>query len=195
MNVSPDSLQDTSTQSGGSASLKVQRVILTGFMGAGKSTVGHLLARQSGWDFLDLDTHIERTNGASARELFASLGESGFRQLEAETFAAALKRSEVILAPGGAVIDKVENQLALAASTDALTVFLDAPFPVLIERCMEQERMGETTYRPLLHQRTAAHARYEARKTLYARHADVTVDVAEKSPEAVARMIFKMMRR
>ncbi|HEV2134928.1 MAG TPA: shikimate kinase [Terracidiphilus sp.] len=172
----------------------IERVILTGFMGAGKSTVGHLLARQSGWDFLDLDTHIETTNGASARELFASLGELGFRQLESETFTSALTRSKIIVAPGGAVIDRIENQHALASCTNKLVIFLDGPFPTLIERCKKQERMGETTYRPLLHQPATASARYEARRLLYASHAQATVDVAEKSPEEVARIIFERMR-
>ncbi|MFL6429136.1 MAG: shikimate kinase [Acidobacteriaceae bacterium] len=51
---------------------------LTGFMGAGKSTIGQLLAKRTGWEFLDLDTHIEVTTGKSAKELFANLGESGF---------------------------------------------------------------------------------------------------------------------
>jgi shikimate kinase len=176
-------------------SFPIERVILTGFMGAGKSTVGHLLADQTGWYFLDLDTHIEQTRGASAKDIFATLGESGFRQLECETFAAALRRLNVILAPGGAVIDKVENQLALAGSKDKLIVFLDAPFRTLIERCMKQERMGTTTYRPLLHQTATARLRYEARRLLYASHAQLTVDVAEKSPEEVAAIVLERMQR
>ncbi|HEV2326818.1 MAG TPA: shikimate kinase [Terracidiphilus sp.] len=193
MNDSPDALQDAARHSADPLSFKVERVILTGFMGAGKSTAGHLLARLTGWKFLDLDAHMERTTGASARELFARLGESGFRQLESETFAAALKRSNTILAPGGAVIDRVENQIALAGSTSRLVVFLDAPFRTLIERCVEQERMGGATYRPLLHQTAVAHARYEARRLLYARHAQLTMDVGAKSPQEVARLILDKM--
>lgn len=191
MKDSPVSVQGVARHSADPLSFKVERVILTGFMGAGKSTAGHLLARLTGWEFLDLDAHIERTTGASARELFARLGESGFRQLESEAFAAALKGSNTILAPGGAVIDKVENQIALAGSTSRLVVFLDAPFRTLIERCVEQERMGGATYRPLLHQTAVAHARYEARKLLYAGHAQLTVNVAERSPEEVARLILE----
>lgn len=194
MNEAPVGVQDSTTRPADPDSGKIERVVLTGFMGAGKSTVGHQLARRSGWDFLDLDTYIETTNGASARELFASLGESGFRQLESETFASALTRSKIILAPGGAVIDRIENQHALASCTNTLIVFLDGPFQTLIERCKKQERMGETTYRPLLHQTATAAARYEARKLLYASHAQATVDVAENSPEEVARIILERMR-
>jgi shikimate kinase len=189
MNDSSVRLQDAAV----SLSVKFKRVLLMGFMGAGKSTVGPLLARQTGWEFLDLDTHIERTSGASAKELFVRLGEPQFRQLESETFVAALGKSKVILAPGGAVIDKIENQRALAGSESNLIVFLDAPFPTLIERCREQERMGSATYRPLLHQTAIARARYEDRKLLYSSHAHLTVDVAEKSPQEVARIIFETM--
>ncbi len=174
---------------------KIDRIILTGFMGAGKSTVGQLLARQTGWDFLDLDTHIESIHGASARDLFASLGESGFRQLESETFAAALKRSKAILAPGGAVIDRAENRQSLADSKDKLIVFLDAPFPTLIERCKEQERNGNATYRPLLHQTALANVRYDARKLLYARYAQLTIDVADKPAEQVAGMVLEALHK
>lgn len=179
--------------SSGRIAQTTERVILTGFMGAGKSTVGRLLAALTGWEFLDLDTHIEKTRGASAQELFAALGESGFRRLESETFAEALSRSNVILAPGGAVIDRIENQAALAASKNALTIFLDAPFQTLIDRCLEQERTGNATYRPLLHQTAIANSRYEARKILYARHAQLTLDVAEKSPQETARTILDHM--
>jgi shikimate kinase len=175
-------------------SFSIERVILTGFMGAGKSTVGHLLAEQTGWEFLDLDTHIEKTSGAGAKDLFATMGEPAFRQLESETFAAALSRTHTILAPGGAVIDRAENQLALASSKDKLIVFLDAPFLTLIERCKKQEQMGNSTYRPLLHQTAIANARYDARKILYSSHAQLTVDVADKLPEEIAHIILYTMQ-
>lgn len=162
-------------------------------MGAGKSTVGTLLAARIGWDFLDLDTHIQVTTGKSANELFASLGEVEFRQLESRVLADALQRSKAILAPGGAVIDKEENQSALAKSTGSFIVFLDAPFETLIDRCMLQEQTGNATYRPLLHQTSIARTRYEARRLLYASHARLTVDVAEKSPEETLEFIWKAM--
>jgi shikimate kinase len=159
-------------------------------MGAGKSTIGHLLAMRTGWDFLDLDTHIETATGKSAKELFANLGESGFRQLESEILVMALQRSKIILAPGGAVIDRDENQHALANSIGSFIVFLDAPFQTLIERCLEQERAGRATYRPLLHETTTATAKYKSRRLLYTAHAGLTVDVAENSRDEVVELIF-----
>ena len=85
---------------------EIHRIVLTGFMGAGKSTVGLLLAEQTGWDFLDLDTHIETTTKCSARALFDALGETGFRQRESVLCASALRRPKAIICRGGAVIDK-----------------------------------------------------------------------------------------
>ncbi len=168
----------------------VHRVILTGFMGAGKSTVGRLLADLSGWNFLDLDTHLEEVAGKSAKHLYAEMGEIAFRQLEAEIFADALRQSEVVIAPGGAVIDKPESQALLAGAKGSYTIFLDAPFETLIARCVLQEQSGTSTYRPLLHQRAVAQARYEQRKQLYAAHADLLVDVADRTPAEVLRRIL-----
>src|SRR5579871_5433668 len=121
---------ENASHSSALASIRTLRVVLTGFMGAGKSTVGRLLAQRIGWEFLDLDTHIEVTTGKSARELFADLGDERFRALESELWAETLQRSRVIVAPGGAVIDRDENQQALSKSMGSFVVFLDGAFEV-----------------------------------------------------------------
>jgi len=111
--------------------------------------------------------------------------------LESEILAMALQPSKLILAPGGAVIDRDENQRALANSIGSFIVFLDAPFQTLIERCLEQERAGHAPYRPLLHQTALAAARYKSRRLLYGAHARLTIDVAETSREEVVELISK----
>ena len=169
----------------------IQRIVLIGFMGAGKSTVGLLLAKRTGWDFLDLDTHIETTTRKSARALFEALGETGFRQLESDLWASALQRSQAIIAPGGAVIDRAANQNILRESAGSFIVFLDAPFQILIDRCLQQEQEGGATYRPLLHKTEIARMRYEERRVLYANHAQRGIDVARQSPELVAQEIWR----
>src|SRR5215472_12341637 len=78
----------------------LRRLVLTGFMGAGKSTIGHLLASRLGWEFLDLDTHLENRTGATIPELFARHGEAHFRRLESTALASALGRSNTVLALG-----------------------------------------------------------------------------------------------
>ena len=168
----------------------IQRIVLTGFMGAGKSTVGLLLSERTGWDFLDLDIHLETTTKKSARALFDALGETGFRQLESDLWASALQRSQTIIAPGGAVIDKAANQSILRESVGSFVVFLDAPFQILIDRCLQQEQQGGATYRPLLHKTEIARARFEERRVLYARHAQRVIDVGDKAPALVAQEIW-----
>ena len=167
----------------------VQRIVLTGFMGAGKTTVGQLLADRTGWKFVDLDFHIETTTGRRAQELFDALGETGFRQLETELWRSVLQLSQVILAPGGAVIDKPENQNLLVES-GSFVIHLDAPFQTLIDRCLRQERKESATYRPLLH-KIEAQARYTERRALYTKHAHRIFDVADKEPELVAQDIWQ----
>ena len=68
----------------------LRRLVLTGFMGAGKTTVGRLLAQRLGWDFLDLDAHIERRAGLSVPAIFAAHGEAHFRRLESTALVSAL---------------------------------------------------------------------------------------------------------
>ena len=60
----------------------LKRLVLTGFMGAGKSTIGRLLAARLAWDFLDLDTHLEHRTGTTIPQLFRDHGEARFRRLE-----------------------------------------------------------------------------------------------------------------
>jgi shikimate kinase len=173
----------------------ISRLVLTGFMGAGKTTVGRLLAPRMGWAFLDLDQHIEATAGAAARILIDTLGEASFRELESGALASALKRSETVVAVGGAAIDLAANQLLLAASPATLVVFLDAPFETLIGRCLIQEQQGGATYRPLLHKTGLARARFSARRSLYAAHAHLTMDAAEHSPGEIALRICDALKQ
>lgn len=170
------------------------RVALTGFMGAGKSTVGPLLAIALGWDFLDVDKHIEAASGASARDLFATLGEAAFRALESDTLVSCMSRANVIVAPGGAVIDLPGSRQVLATSPDTLIVFLDAPFATLIARCLLEEQRGGATYRPLLHRPDMALERFSVRHSLYSAHAHLIVDVTERSPEETVSLISETMR-
>ena len=68
----------------------LKHIVLAGFMGAGKSTVGRLLAARTGWTFLDLDSHLEARAGATIPQLFERHGEARFRRLESTALASAL---------------------------------------------------------------------------------------------------------
>ena len=80
---------------------ELERVVLVGFMCAGKTAVGELLARRLGWAFVDLDRLIEEREGRPVREIFAAHGEAAFRRLEAEVSDSVAGWARMVLAPGG----------------------------------------------------------------------------------------------
>jgi shikimate kinase len=78
-----------------------RRIVLVGFMGAGKTSVGTLLARRTGWRFVDIDQEIEAEAGRTIPEIFATDGEAAFRRWEADAVARWVRQDHVVLAPGG----------------------------------------------------------------------------------------------
>ena len=116
----------------------LKRLVLTGFMGAGKSTVGRLLAERLGWEFLDLDVLVESRSGLTVSEIFSTRGEAHFRRLETQELAAALGRGNIVLALGGGAPESLTNRLLLEQTPATETVFLDASFATLFDRCMLQ---------------------------------------------------------
>ena len=169
----------------------VSRVVLTGFMGSGKSTVGRLLARALEWEFLDSDRQIELENGETAQALFSVLGETRFREMEAAVIARCLGKQNVVLALGGAVIDLQVNRTILAQSQSSVIVFLDGDFDLLMERCLLQERTGQGIYRPLLHKRDIALSRFATRRGWNTVHAHLRIDVSNRTCEASVAIILQ----
>jgi shikimate kinase len=163
----------------------LRRLVLTGFMGAGKSTIGRALAERLGWTFLDLDTHLEQRTGATIPQLFERHGEARFRRLESTALASALGHSNTVLALGGGTPEGLTNRLLLEQTPATFTIFLDAPFPVLFDRCMMQG-----IARPVLEDPDAAQLRFAIRHPLYLRLAHLTVDTTVITPdETVASLI------
>src|SRR5215471_6595214 len=117
---------------------EVRAVVLTGFMGAGKSTVGPLVADRLGWRFVDLDVEIEHKAGRSIAQIFDTEGEAHFRKLESEALRVlldGLKESGLaVIALGGGALTQAHN-LWLLAQAAAPTVFLEAPVDELLARC------------------------------------------------------------
>ena len=165
-----------------------RRLVLTGFMGAGKSTIGALLAERLGWTFLDLDRLVEERSGASVPELFDREGERGFRRLESTALASALRRTETILALGGGAPETLTNRLLLEQTPGTVVLFLDAPFATLFDRCMLQ-----TLARPVLADPAAAQLRFTERQPLYRRLARHTVNTHRLDPGAVTDAVLAML--
>ena len=161
----------------------LERLVLTGFMGAGKSTIGRLLASRLGWSFLDLDTHLEQRAGATIPEIFALHGEARFRRLESTALASALTHRSTIIALGGGTPESLTNRLLLEQTPGTFTIFLDAPFPTLFDRCVLQAPGDPATARPVLSDPETAQSRFTTRHPLYKRLAGLTIDTANLTPD------------
>src|SRR5438552_2806057 len=115
-------------------------VFLVGFMGAGKSTVGRILAQRLGWAFYDLDMIIEAREQASVATIFATAGEPRFRELERAALSGLLqnemRQADAVVALGGGAFAQVENRKILQLH-GARTVLLNAPIEELRRRCAE----------------------------------------------------------
>lgn len=120
-------------------------LVVLGFMGAGKSTVGRRAAQLAGADFLDLDDLIEGEAGCSIPDIFRTHGEAGFRAREAAQLRAALAGRGIIAVGGGTPMDDVSWTLMRER---AITVWLDAPLGELLHR-------ADATSRPMLQGRSA----------------------------------------
>ena len=191
--VTVESAKRPQPQTPSPIAVTTERVVLTGFMGAGKSTVGRALARELGWEFCDLDHLIETTHGATIAELFTQHGEPAFRQLETRALAAALGRHNAVIALGGGALESLTNRLLLEQKPNTLTVFLDAPFEILFDRCVLQP---DAAIRPVLKDPDAAAARFKARRPQYQRAAQIIVETEPLTPaETVARLIEELRRR
>lgn len=170
------------------------KIVLTGFMGAGKTTAGKRIAEKLGITFTDLDCEIERACGVSIKEIFASDGEESFRRIETKMLAEFLSRGgSAIIATGGGAILREENR-CLIDERGALTVFLHVPSEVVWARIRREN------HRPLAGDESESEtdrfmkvARlYEARLPLYEKHCDIRI-AAEGQPDEVARDVISAL--
>lgn len=168
----------------------LQRIVLTGFMGAGKTSVGRCLANLLGWEFLDLDSHLEARAGASIVSLFDTHGEPHFRRLESSALADALSRPHTVLALGGGTPEQLTNRLLLEQTPGTLVIFLDAPFEILFDRCMLQSFASPEHIRPVLASPAEAEARFHARQPLYKRLARITIPTANLTAAEAADSVI-----
>ena len=120
-----------------------QNIILTGFMGTGKTTVGQLLAQKIGYTFVDTDALIEEQIGQAISELFATQGEETFRQLEVELVQQLAKRDGLVIATGGGLILNSDN-VDLLSRTGTIFCLTASPENIL-SRIAQQQHI-----RPLL---------------------------------------------
>jgi len=166
------------------------RLFLTGFMGAGKTTVGRHLATRLGWPFVDLDEVIESLAGESVREIFAHVGEGRFRELEGYALAGSMRQDPVVVATGGGTLTFPRN--LAAARSAGLVVWVNPEFATLARRIGGRGKED----RPLFRDEATVLALYRERLPAYAL-ADLKVDVApgESAAEVAARIAILVAER
>ncbi|HYN37247.1 MAG TPA: shikimate kinase [Actinomycetota bacterium] len=140
-------------------------IALIGFMGAGKSSVGRLLAQRLNVPFLDADEAIEQSTGRTIADFFSTEGEQGFRVVEKEVVADLLDVSDAVVALGGGAVEDAACRERLRGAT---VVHLD------VDTHEALRRIGNGNDRPMLaaHDPAALHAR---RRPVYESIADISV--------------------
>jgi len=163
-------------------------VVLTGFMGTGKTKVGERLAARLRRPFVDTDALVEREEGCSIESLFAGKGEPYFRAAERRAIESAVAVAGAVIATGGGAIVAEENFTRLRAS--APVVCLTARTDVIVERTR-----SAGSARPLLAGGDPARSVEELKRRRAAAYAkaDLTVDTSERSVDEVVDEIVRFL--
>jgi shikimate kinase len=164
------------------------RVFLVGFMGAGKTTTGHALARELRALFWDLDARVEAVFRMAVTDIFQRFGEPAFRAEESHQLAATAAFAHTVVATGGGTFASPENRDLVRAA--GVSVFLDVPWEELSRRLP-----GKRDERPLFTSLERAFELYSGRLASY-RLADLVVRPdASEGPELFARRIATLLRQ
>ena len=143
-------------------------IVLIGFMGSGKSSVGRVLAKQKGMYFIDTDSLIESFEGQKIRDIFANHGEGYFRELEKKTFNwLSSCVDNAVISTGGGMPTVINDFSSLGK-----TIYLKVDFETLLERLKAEE----FDKRPLFADVEFAKKIFEIREPIYTQKADLIVD-------------------
>lgn len=168
----------------------IGNIFLVGLMGAGKTTVGRLLAKHLHKLFLDSDQEIEKRTGASIPLIFELEGESGFRTREAVVINEFTKLKNIVLATGGGAVLDPQNRNALAAN--GTVIYLRAKVSDLWQRTRHDKN------RPLLQTDDPLRKLNELflqRDALYREIADIVIDTGEQSAHALSHQLEEKIRK
>ena len=164
-------------------------IVLVGFMGAGKSTVGAVLAEVLGYRLVDLDQHIVQRCGKTIPEIFSTEGEALFRDYESAALASLGTMSRTVLATGGGVVGRQLNWSAMRCLGPV--VYLRLPWETI------RQRIAGDQGRPLADQSDGGerlHRLWVERAPLY-EQADVIIDCDSQTPGEIARKIIQALEK
>jgi len=164
-------------------------IAVYGFMGVGKTTIGRLLAERLGYNFIDMDTEIEKREKTTINEIFQVQGETRFRQLESNLIKELSQKDGLVIACGGGAIANPENAETL--SKVSRMVYLTASIEEIIERT------NQDNSRPLLEVEnpvTVASKLFERRRPVYRRYAEFSIDTTGKTADEVVEMVLEALK-
>lgn len=166
-----------------------RHLILIGYRGTGKTTVGRLLAERLGVPFVDADAYLEAKYGQSIKEIFETEQEAGFRDKESIVLRELSERPASVIATGGGVILRDDNRQLLKES--GFVVWLRADVPTVAERI--QADPTTAARRPNLTVGGLAEIEQllRVREPLYRGCADLEIDAAARSPESLTETILR----
>lgn len=166
-----------------------RNLILAGFMGTGKSTIGRILARELDWKLVDSDRLIEEKAGATIPEIFAERGEDAFRDMESEAAKGLKKLHQCVIATGGGFVLRPENREA-AERAGVLVLLMATPEQIWhrVKNSKHRPLLGtedpQTKIRELLEQRRPA---YDA--------VPIKIDTNAKTPYTIASDVLGAIAR
>ena len=165
-------------------------VFLVGPMGAGKTTIGKLLAKQLGRTFVDSDWYIESQTGADIAWIFAKEGEVGFRERETRAIDELTQNPHIVLATGGGAVMSAENRAFLHQR--GIVVYLNAPVEV------QMARTAKDKSRPLLQQpnpKQILQNLYQVRDPLYRQVAHIILPTGHTYPRHMVNQLLQQLER
>ena len=165
----------------------MKNIVLTGFMGTGKTVVARELARLLGMKVVDIDTEIEKTANMTIDEIFRQFGESRFREMETDVIKQVSENRDVIISTGGGAVLRKENMAALRKN--GIIICLAATPETILKRT------GTHKNRPLLlveDPLTKIQELLQFRKPFYEK-ADVMINTENKTPLQISEEIIQKM--
>ncbi len=164
-----------------------ENIILCGFMGTGKTTIGRIIAGRLGWPFVDTDQVIEARQGKTIRAIFAEQGEPFFRRLESDLCVELAGWRQTVIATGGGIVVNADNRAALHRA--GLVVCLDAPAEEIAERLagvMDRPMLAGDD--PIARVRELLAVRAEAYGAI-----PCHINTAGRAPEILADEVIKLL--
>lgn len=159
-------------------------IVLCGFMGCGKTTIGKLVAEKLGYHFIDMDEFITSKQGKTVNQIFDDYGEDYFRKLELNAATELSNLSNTVIATGGGAVMNIKV-VETFHKENIKIIFIDTPFYVIMQRIKNDNT------RPLLLKSNSDSFKrlYEYRYNYYVNRSDIVISSSENQPCDLANII------